>query len=322
MNDPGSEPAGLPRGLAAQLACLLEATARKPGNVHRFADFEDVDYLDFAISAAAIAGPMDEADRVPLGVTIARALASTRRLVRTNTNLGIVLLLAPLAAVPEGRPARRALGAILAGTTVEDAALVYQAIRESRPGGLGKVEAQDVTDAPTITLLAAMELAADRDFVARQYATGFADLFDRALPALRAGLDAGQPIETVVIGTQLALLAGSPDTLIARKRGMGVAEEASRRAADLLGTGWPEAPGSAGRLAELDRWLRADGHARNPGATADLVTAALFQALRDGTMNWAEARVRLGWSAAPGSMAADGQAGDEPGPSEVGADST
>ena len=44
--------AALPVGLCAQLACVLEATARKPGNVHRFADFDDVSYLDFVTAAA------------------------------------------------------------------------------------------------------------------------------------------------------------------------------------------------------------------------------------------------------------------------------
>jgi hypothetical protein len=42
----------------------------------------------------------------------------------------------------------------------------------------------------------------------------------------------------------------------------------------------------AGRtLCELfGAWLRAEGHTRNPGATADLVCAGLFAALRDGTI--------------------------------------
>src|SRR2546426_2268432 len=41
---------------AAQLACLLEASAPKPGNVSPFASFRDATYEDFLASAAAI-GP-------------------------------------------------------------------------------------------------------------------------------------------------------------------------------------------------------------------------------------------------------------------------
>ena len=41
---------------------------------------------------------------------------------------------------------------------------------------------------------------------------------------------------------------------------------------------------STGDIGDLDSWLRADGHSRNPGATADLMAAALFAALRDETI--------------------------------------
>ena len=103
-------------GLAATVACLLEATARKPGNVHRYVDFADVNYLDFALSAAAIAEPMARAASRPLGETILDAVVATRRLVATNTNLGIILLIAPLAAVEN----RDQLASLIASTTVED----------------------------------------------------------------------------------------------------------------------------------------------------------------------------------------------------------
>ena len=274
----------LTSGQIAQLACLLEATARKPGNVHRFRDFDDAHYLDFLLSAVAIAGPFDESLESGVGRTILRAVEATRRVVSTNTNLGMILLLAPLAAVPIGQDLRKGVETVLASTTIEDASLVYRGIRLARPGGLGKAEDQDVDAEPTITLREAMTLAADRDLVARQYALGFADVFDRALPALRLALDRGRPLETAIVATYLDFLAHRPDTLIARKRGDVVALEASRRASEVLEAGWPDAPEGAEALARFDAWLRLDGHARNPGATADLTTAALFAALRDGTI--------------------------------------
>src|ERR1700723_2922340 len=89
--------AGVPKraGLCAQLACIFEATARKAGNVHRFRDFDDLGYVDFLTSAAAI-GPVFDDIRGSLGKTILQAVKATRAVVATNTNLGIVLLLAPL----------------------------------------------------------------------------------------------------------------------------------------------------------------------------------------------------------------------------------
>jgi triphosphoribosyl-dephospho-CoA synthase len=275
----GSEP--LTPGRLAQVACVLEASARKPGNVHRFRDFDDASYLDFLLSAAAIAGPMDRAEVTGVGRAIFESVEATRRLVATNTNLGMILLLAPMAAVPIVEPLRDGLAAILEGLTVEDARLVYGAIRLARPGGLGQSDDQDIAGEPTVTLLQAMTLAADRDLVARQYASSYADVFDRALPSLRAHLRSGRPLESAIIGTYLEFLADHPDTLIARKRGESTALEASTRASAVLQAGWPDAPEALGAF---DDWLRLDGHARNPGATADLTTAALFAALRDGTI--------------------------------------
>ncbi len=275
-------------GLAATVACLLEATARKPGNVHRFLDFDNVGYLDFALSAAAIAEPMAKAQTRPLGETILDAVRSTRRLVATNTNLGIILLIAPLA----GIETRDELSHRIASTTVEDARLAYQAIGIAHPGGMGKVPDHDLDSVPSVSLLEAMRLAADRDSVARQYTCNFADVYELALPALAQAIIDRQPLETAIITTHLAVLSQLPDTLIRRKRGEAVAREASARASDVLGSGWPD---SVETVRKFDAWLRDDGHARNPGATADLVTAALFLALRVGTIDTMKARHSLGW---------------------------
>ncbi|MBC7250970.1 MAG: triphosphoribosyl-dephospho-CoA synthase, partial [Anaerolineae bacterium] len=82
---------------AAQIACLIEVSASKPGNVSRLYDFHDMRMEDFLLSAAAIGPAMRQAGQVSVGETILRAIQDTKRLVRANTNLGIVLLLAPLA---------------------------------------------------------------------------------------------------------------------------------------------------------------------------------------------------------------------------------
>lgn len=271
-------------GHRAEVACVIEATARKPGNVHRVCDFADTHYVDFLLAAAAIRGPLDRARETGVGAAILGAVEQTRRVAAGNPNLGIILLLAPLAAVPDGEPLRIGLDRVLNDLSIQDADLAYRAIRLAHPGGLGEAEDQDVHAAPTVTLLEAMRLAADRDAVARQYATGYADVLDVAVPTLDEALKAGRTPEQATILAHLTLMGRFPDTLIARKRGAEVADESARLARLVLKTGWPDGPGSSARLDELDCWLRADGHARNPGATADLVAAALFVALGDGTI--------------------------------------
>ena len=121
---PDAQP--LPIGLCAQLACILEATARKPGNVHRYADFADATYLDFLLSAAAIAPVMEQAPRRRVGETVLRAVRATRRVVATNTNLGTILLLAPLAAVPGWRALAPACGVDVAAAVVRYLAEEYR----------------------------------------------------------------------------------------------------------------------------------------------------------------------------------------------------
>ncbi|HXG12731.1 MAG TPA: triphosphoribosyl-dephospho-CoA synthase [Gemmataceae bacterium] len=271
-------------GLYAQLACIWEATARKPGNVHRYHDFDDAGYLDFLVSAAAIAPVLEAAPGRRVGETVLDAVRATRRVAATNTNLGIILLLAPLAAVPPGEELRAGLARVLDGLDVADARAVYQAIRLAAPGGLGRVPEQDVAEEPTQSLRQVMALAAGHDLVARQYADGFCEVFDDGVPTLQHGLDQTGSLEAAIIGCHLHLMATYPDTLIARKRGPAEAAEAAERARRVLDEGWPHRRAAWDALAELDAWLRAEGHGRNPGTTADLVTACLFVALRTATI--------------------------------------
>jgi triphosphoribosyl-dephospho-CoA synthase len=272
-------------GQLAQAACLLEVTARKPGNVHRQSDFADLHFLDFLLSAGTIAGPLDRAVGEGVGVAVLAAIEATRRVVSTNTNLGMVLLLAPLAAVPEGVDVARGVEEVLAATTVDDAKHVYRAIQLAQPGDLGEVADQDVRREPTMSLRDAMALAADRDLIARQYGNQFHEVLREALPALQHSLDSGRSLENAIIATYLQLLARHPDSLIARKYGMVQAVEVSRRAAALLEGGWSDHDQSWHHCEMFDRWLRHPDNRFNPGTTADLVTAALYAALRDGTID-------------------------------------
>jgi triphosphoribosyl-dephospho-CoA synthase len=268
-------------GVLVSTACIWEATARKVGNVHPGAAFADVSYTDFLLSAAAIA--CDWAlPRKYVGELVRRAALQTRRTVGKNTNLGIILLLAPFNKSGWRGPVRDRLQTVLADLdVVNDAHLVYQAIREVYPGGLGDAPEQDVRNEPTVTLLEAMRLAADRDMVARQYANGFADVFDFGVPAFVDGFAKFGCVEAAIIDSQLRWLATYPDSLIARKNGLAVAEDVQRRAAEVLRLGGIATPEGRAAGVALDRHLRSDGNKLNPGTTADLITACLFVALRE-----------------------------------------
>ncbi|HEU5115810.1 MAG TPA: triphosphoribosyl-dephospho-CoA synthase, partial [Isosphaeraceae bacterium] len=264
-------------GVMAKWACILEVMARKPGNVNRFHDHESAHLMDFLRSAEAIEGPMNRARREGVGATVLEAVQATDLVAGTNTNLGMILLLAVLAARQES--GRRGVRQVLEKLTPEDAKDVYKAIRLAKPGALGEVENEDVSEPPTVSLVEAMRLAENRDLVARQFANGFAEVFDPVLADLREATQEGRPLEVAIVSVHLRLMAREPDTLIARKRGWAVATESAARAREVLEAGWPDAEGSAERLEALDAWLRADGNGRNPGTTADLVCAGLFEGL-------------------------------------------
>ena len=268
-----SEPLSI--GMCAQAACILDIDSFKPGNVNLWYGFKDMTAVDFLLSAAAIAPVIDRAPLRRIGDTILDCIRETRKVTATNTNLGIVLLLAPLASVQPHLDLRGGVMRALMRLDVADARAAYEAIRLAQPGGLGTVTDQDVSGEPTVGLREAMGLAAERDLIARQYVNDFEQVFE-AVEILREELrysDArlGQSITHLF----LRLLAKYPDSLIARKHGLGFAEEVSRKAGEVLGR-------ELAHQRQFEQWLFGMGpvNFRNPGTTADLVVASLFVALR------------------------------------------
>ena len=290
---------------AAQLACLLEVSAPKPGNVSPGRHFADSRYEDFLASAAAIGGPLSGADIRPVGATVRLAVEATACWTRSNTNLGLVLLLAPLARaallespvehstraaaemeeivrVPAAAPVRgstelrASVRRVLEATTVSDAREVYAAIRHAGPGGLGRTDVQDVSEEPTMTLLDVMRLVAQRDGIAREYATMFEVTFKIGAPALARARHDGMSWNEAVVETGLTLLALAPDTHIARRGGVALAADVSRRARATLAAGGVRSAAGRQAIDEMDRELRDPSHTANPGTTADLTAAAIF----------------------------------------------
>jgi triphosphoribosyl-dephospho-CoA synthase len=267
-------------GLAAEMACLLEVCAEKPGNVTRRKDFNDACFEDFVISAAAIGPAFRRAADATVGEIILRAVRATRRLVGGNTNLGIVLLLAPLAkaaGLDHCDELRPAVSSVLRNLTVDDARLTYEAIRLASPAGMETVQQYDVQETDVnITLREAMGQARDRDALAREYVTDFEITFEVGLTAFQWILEQGAGISEAVVQTFLSILAQVPDTLIARKKGIEAAREVSGRAGQVLKRGGIFSEKGQAEIKRLDLALRDKGHTLNPGTTADLTAAVLF----------------------------------------------
>src|SRR5918998_1665259 len=237
---------------AAQLACVLEATAEKPGNITPSHDFDDTSYEDMLRSGIALGAELEQAGERSVGETVLAAVRASRDAAGANTNLGIALLLAPLAhAALEAGPLRERLGTVLRALTVEDARDAYAAIRLAGAGGLDEPVEHDVRDEPRVTLRQAMAAAAQRDTIASEYVSDHAVTFELGLPALSDALEDGLRPRDAAVELALRLLAAVPDTLIARKRG---AEAAGRVAADarrVLTAGCVRSPPGRTALAEF-----------------------------------------------------------------------
>jgi triphosphoribosyl-dephospho-CoA synthase len=270
---------------AAQLACVLEASAEKPGNVTPSHDFDDTSYEDMLRSGIALGAELDRAGERSVGETVLAAVRASRDAAGANTNLGIALLLAPLArAALGGGQLRERLDDVLRALTVDDARHAYAAIRLAAPGGLDEPVEHDVRDEPRVTLREAMAAAAQRDTIASEYVTDHAVTFELGLPALADGLGDGLRARDAIVELALQLLAAVPDTLIARKRGTDAASRVAAGARQVLSAGGVRSARGRTALARFDGSLRRDGNALNPGTTADLVTAVLFVALLEGML--------------------------------------
>jgi triphosphoribosyl-dephospho-CoA synthase len=259
------------------LACLLEVSGAKPGNITPAHDFSDTTYADMVGSALAL-GPAfarRRARRRRVGELIMDGVSATARVTDANANLGIVLLFAPLVRAEATRqaqePLRRATERVLAELDVDDAAAAFAAIVQAHPGGLGDAREHDVRAPARVSLREAMAAAAHRDSIASEYATGYAIVFDTGLPLLSAALGDGARTLDAIVSLHVGLLAAHPDTLIERKAGASAARAVSAAAREVRA--------GTRTLEEFDASLREPDHRLNPGTTADLVAGTLLAAL-------------------------------------------
>ncbi len=260
-------------------ACELELQAFKPGNVSVYSDGHDMTVADFRISAAASATAVSNPD-YSLGEKIYYAVKASREAVHCNTNLGIILLCAPvIQATLQQTPTQtlqESLALVLANTTIEDANWVFKAIRLASPGGLGESSQADVNQNADITLLQAMELAADKDKIAYQYTHCFKDIFDFAFLQYNHAFVLSGDSGWATLVVYCEMLARFPDSHIERKYGKQYSEwvaaemkllcnelKTAIKLEDVLPS-----------LYRVDKAFKAKNI--NPGTTADLTVAALL----------------------------------------------
>jgi triphosphoribosyl-dephospho-CoA synthase len=263
---------------AYQRACLAEIEALKPGNVHIFADGHGMRVQDFISSAEASSSVIAQSE-LALGERIYRSVEATWTAVNCNTNLGIILLCAPIiqaALMPNANNLRNQLAAVMANTTYADATWLFKAIQKANPAGLGRANKHDINRAVDCNLQQAMSAAAQKDLIAQQYANGFWHIFEQGLPCFEAALLRWQRPAWAVTALYLFWLSHYPDSHIARKYGLAVAQKIQDEALEhhhafqvLDNPKHYLTP-----LLTFDASLKS--RAINPGTSADLTVATLL----------------------------------------------
>jgi triphosphoribosyl-dephospho-CoA synthase len=262
-------------------ACEAELQACKPGNVHVHADGHRMVVDDFRRSAEAAAPYVADLD-ARVGERILRGVEASLAVAGQNTNLGILLLCAPLAAAAGSAQRsitrdslRKALAGTLSALNAEDARSVFAAVAMANPGGLGERERHDVRRAPRISLRLAMRLAAGRDRIAAAYGNDFADIFEYGLDVLASARRGFSAEPAAVSALYLGFLGEFPDSHIARKFGRITAMEVKREAASVRGDFYNCAPDERlPLLMAFDASLKE--RSLNPGTSADFTVATLF----------------------------------------------
>ncbi len=265
-----------------QEACLLELRALKPGNVGYHSDGHGMSVSQFELSAQASSEPLFSPCE-GVGERILKAVNATHDAVADNTNLGIILLIAPIAQTllncGYNSQLKDNLARVLLELSVDDAKFCYQGIQRAMPGGMGDVEEQDISEVPNVSLLEAMQLSAEKDRIGYQYANTFSDIFEHNLSIYREYLQKWGSQEWAVTAVFLNQWLRVPDSLIIRKKGLLKAREISDMIAPLANRvlASQDPTDHVSGLLSLDSGLKSVGI--NPGTTADITVTTVFVAM-------------------------------------------
>jgi len=260
-------------------ACELELQTFKPGNVSIYADGHDMVVDDFRLSAKVSAESITNSNYT-LGEKIYYATRKTQEAVNCNTNLGILLLAAPLFEavkyVTTSVSLQQAVERVLNETTLADANWVFKAIALANPGGLGSADQQDVHKEASVTLVEAMTLAKDKDRIAAQYAMGYKDIFTIAILMYNSSMDRCCDSRVASLSVYAGLLSHFPDSHIERKYGKKYSDLVQSKM-ESIATRLLDCEGFSAieeTLYEIDSEFKRLGI--NPGSTADLTVATLL----------------------------------------------
>ena len=259
-------------------ACRKDIELIKPGNVNIKSPHSDTNAEDYLESSLLSSKELFKPD-YSLGERILNSIKITRSKIKTNTNLGIILLCAPIIHACiyfNNLTMREGIKKTLSSSTVKDTQDLCMAINISAPGGLGTREIYDTASKPTVNILEIMNHSACYDRISYQYSHNYSDIFDFIIPRLVFLNKKHNSLDISLSLMFMEILAKIPDSHISRKFDDKIAKKTSNNASDLLKILDREYSPDylADRLNNLDYEYKKKGI--NPGTTADLLVASLM----------------------------------------------
>ena len=264
-----------------RFVCDVEMESLKPGNVHKYSKSHDMTTKDFFRSSLIVSKYLSQ-NNLSLGKKIINTVMQIQKKIKKNTNLGIILMLAPIVVVVEKEgliEEKRLLmkiKSLIKKQNVKNSFPIFKAISLTAPGGLGKSKKYDVNTLPKTTIYQAMKFSKEKDLIALQYFNGFEDIFKTGLPAFKTFYKKWGKINWALTGVYLTFLKKFKDTHIIRKKGNKIAEKVKKDAKKyyIMAKNSTNITTLKKKLLIFDKKLKSEGI--NPGTTADLTVATLF----------------------------------------------
>ena len=287
------------------IACQLDVQALKPGNVTFNSSGYGMTGQDF-INSSKVCAPLMVQPGLKLGEKIYLATKESIKAVGCNTNLGIILLCAPVLHVVQKLAEeefnrlvnpleylREELIKAINSIDSNQSKLIYDAIVYANPGGLGEDREMDVRFT-NVKVIDAMRQAKNKDFIAKQYFSGFFEILKQ--PVLqenfrRQWINKEKPINQCSRQSLASLiyfywLTNNRDSHIQRKFGLRVAEFVKKKAIKVfqdqinfenvlnkVNNGKIGLPNRS-RIRQFDEFLKVRG--LNPGTSADITVCSLL----------------------------------------------
>ena len=266
---------------AISASFTTEIHALKPGNVSIYSPGHGMSCADFIYSAKLCTPILADRD-LPFSRRILDSAKKIRAQVGCNTNLGMLLLFAPIIQAAEYcqtitlAQLQRSITTVLESADQADTDTVFAAIRIANPAGLGQSRQHDVFAKADCSLVEAMCAAQKRDCIALQYCNHFNDIFTQGYPAIQRFADQWGNIEWAAVACYFVYLTMFADSHIVRKQGKQTAARIKAQAKPILQrlntTDDPEQ--IRHELLDYDRKLKEEKI--NPGTSADLTAASLL----------------------------------------------